>query len=171
MAVRDVLLYPHPSLKAVAAELEPGPEAQRVAADLVDTLRSVGHTTGLAATQLGELVRMIAVDVSGHRRATAEHGLLVLMNPHVVRSAGAEVAREGCLSLPHLTANVWRATHIAGEAHTPAGEAVALESEGFVARSTTSTASSSSTASTRSRPTCSGESATPSRLQQAPGLA
>jgi peptide deformylase len=134
VAVRDVLLYPHPTLKAVADELEPGTRAERVAADLVDTLASVGHTTGLAATQIGELVRMVAVDVSGHRRATAAHGLLVLMNPRVLESDGAEVAREGCLSLPHLTANVRRATRIHLAALTPAGEPLSLETEGFEAR-------------------------------------
>jgi peptide deformylase len=134
VAVRDVLRYPHPSLKAVAAELHSGPDAERVAADLVDTLRSVGHTTGLAATQINELVRMMVVDVTGHKRAGGAHGLLVLLNPRVVHSAGAEVAREGCLSLPHLTANVRRATHIELEALTPAGEPVSVVTEGFEAR-------------------------------------
>ena len=134
MAVRQVLRYPHPSLKRVARELAPGGEAERVAADLVDTLRSFEHTTGLAATQVDELVRIIAVDVTGHRRATASHGLLVLMNPRVTWEEGAEVAREGCLSIPELTANVRRAARIAVEALTPSGEPVALETEGFEAR-------------------------------------
>jgi peptide deformylase len=134
VAVRKVLRYPHPALKAVAGELAAGAEAERVAVDLVDTMRSAGHTTGLAATQIDELVRLVAVDVRGHKRATTEHGLLVLGNPRVVRSQGSEVAREGCLSIPHLTANVRRATRIAVEAQTPAGEPVAIETEGFEAR-------------------------------------
>ena len=44
------------------------------------------------------------------------------------------MAREGCLSIPHLTANVRRATPIEVEAVTPAGDPVAIESEGFEAR-------------------------------------
>jgi peptide deformylase len=136
VAVREVLLFPHPALKATAVELGQGDraEAERVAADLVDTMRSYGHATGLAATQLGELVRVVAVDVSEHRKTTTSHGLLVLVNPGVVRAEGAEVAREGCLSIPHLTANVRRATVIAVEGASPAGEDVALETEGFEAR-------------------------------------
>ena len=134
MAVRDVLRYPHPALKAVAPETVPGPDAERVAADLVDTVRSVGHTTGLAATQIGELMRLVAVDVTGHKRATTAQGLLVLLNPRVVSESGAEVAREGCLSIPHLTADVRRATWIELEAQTPAGDPLSLESEGFEAR-------------------------------------
>ena len=92
MAVREVLLYPHPALKATAAPLAPAdrPDAERVAADLVDTLRAVGHATGLAAPQLGELVRLVAVDVSGHRKTTTSHGLVVLANPRVVHGEGRE---------------------------------------------------------------------------------
>ena len=134
MAVREVLLYPHPSLKRVAAEADPGPEAERVAADLVDTMRSFGRTTGIAAPQIDELVRLIAVDVNEHPKATTSHGLLVLVNPRVARAEGAEVAREGCLSIPHLTANVRRATRIGLEAFTPAGEPVSIETDGFEAR-------------------------------------
>jgi peptide deformylase len=134
VAAREVLRYPHPSLKAVARELEPGGEAKRVAADLVDTMRSFGHCVGLAAPQIDELVRLVAVDVTGHPKATASHGLLVLANPRVVSASGAEVAREGCLSLPHLTANVRRATSIAVEAVDPDGAEVRVETEGFEAR-------------------------------------
>ena len=100
-------------------------------ADLVDTMRASPRCTGIAATQVGELVRVIAVDVSEHRKATTSHGLLVLANPVVVASSGAEVAREGCLSIPEFTANVRRATHVAIEAL--GGERV--EAEGFEARS------------------------------------
>jgi len=134
--VREVLHYPHPSLKRVARELEPDEraEAERVAGDVLDTMRSFGHCVGLAAPQLDELVRIVVVDVTDHPRATASHGLLVLVNPRVVREEGAEVAREGCLSIPHLTANVRRATRIAVEAVTPAGDPVAVETEGFEAR-------------------------------------
>jgi peptide deformylase len=134
VAEREVLRYPHPSLKAVAGEVAPGDEAKRVAGDLVDTMRSFGHCVGLAAPQIDELVRLVAVDVTGHPKATTAHGLLVLVNPRVVSTSGAEVAREGCLSLPHLTANVRRATAIAVEAVDPAGAEVRVETEGFEAR-------------------------------------
>jgi peptide deformylase len=137
MPVREVLRYPHPALKAVARPLDPVADAReidRVATDLVDTMRDTTFTTGLAATQLGELVRIVAVDVTGHRRAETSHGELVLINPVVVRSAGAEVAREGCLSLPDLTANVRRPTSIAVEALEPGGAPVTLETDGFEAR-------------------------------------
>lgn len=123
MAVRDVLLYPHPALKATAAPavVDPAdPEGlaatERAARDLLETMRDFGHCVGLAATQLGDMLRIVAVDVTGHRKAVTESGLLLLANPRVVDEEGAEVAREGCLSIPHLTANVRRATEVAVEA-------------------------------------------------------
>jgi peptide deformylase len=137
MAVREVLRYPHPALKAVGRELDGAADAAeiaRVAADLVDTMRDTTFTTGLAATQIGELVRIVAVDVTGNRRTGTCHGELVLVNPRVVRSAGEEVAREGCLSLPDLTANVRRPTSIEVEAVGVDGDPVALATDGFEAR-------------------------------------
>ena len=136
MPVREVLRYPHPSLKQKARELgtDDGDVIAQVAADLLDTMESFGHCVGLAAPQLDHLVRMIAVDVTGHKKATTQNGLLVMVNPVVVESEGAEVGREGCLSIPHLTANVRRATSIRVEARTPEGEAVSVESEAFEAR-------------------------------------
>ena len=49
----------------------------------------------------------------------------MLANPRITWSEGSEVAREGCLSLPDLTANVRRATKIgvehAGGSSSPSG--------------------------------------------------
>ena len=136
MAVRDVLRYPHPTLKRDCAPV--GPEdaerIERVAEDLVDTMRASPRCVGLAAPQIDEPVRIIVVDVTDHQRATTCHGLVVLVNPRIVRSSGAEVGREGCLSIPELTANVRRATHITVESLTPAGEKLVVEPAGFEAR-------------------------------------
>jgi peptide deformylase len=134
VAVREVLRFPHPTLKQTARELDPGDEAARVAADLLDTMRSFPRCAGIAAPQVGELVRIVAVDVSEHPKATTAHGELVLVNPRVVESSGAEVGREGCLSIPDLTANVRRATHVTIEALEPDGAERRIATDGFEAR-------------------------------------
>ena len=128
--------YPHPALKTTssAVDLEGGEEITRLATDLVDTMGAFTGCVGLAAPQLGELVRMFVVDVTEDRRATSSNGRLVLVNPRLVSENGAEVAREGCLSIPDLTANVRRATRIVVEAATPETSSRRIESEGFEAR-------------------------------------
>lgn len=136
MAVREVLRYPHPALKRAARELPPGEldVARRVAGDLIDTMRSFPGCVGIAAPQVDELVRVVVVDVSEHPKAVDPNGLLQLVNPAVTRSEGGEIAREGCLSIPHLTANVRRATEVTISALSPSGEPLELVSTGFEAR-------------------------------------
>ena len=108
MAVREVLTYPHPLLKQLCTPAQPD-EVDGVVEDLVDTMRSFDHCVGLAAPQIGYPLRVAVVDVTGHPRAKDPHGLMVLVNPKVTaRSEGSKVSREGCLSLPDLTANVRR---------------------------------------------------------------
>jgi peptide deformylase len=111
MAVREVLLYPNPALKQVAAPVQVD-QVDALARDLVDTMRSFERCPGLAAPQIGELARVAVIDVRGHPKAETSNGLLVLANPRIVETEGSEVAREGCLSVPDLTANVRRATRI-----------------------------------------------------------
>lgn len=113
MATREILTYPDPLLKTVCTPAQAGAadraEAERVIGDLLDTMASFDHCVGLAAPQIGETVRIAVVDITGHPRAKDPHGLMVLVNPRVVhRSEGRKVSREGCLSLPDLTANVRR---------------------------------------------------------------
>ena len=112
--IREVLVHPDPRLKQTARALAPHETdlATWIADDLVDTMRGGPRTVGVAAPQIGELVRLVVVDCSTHPKATEHHGLLQLVNPVVVEASGSEIGREGCLSIPEITANVRRATAV-----------------------------------------------------------
>ena len=133
---REVLVHPDPRLKRVCRRVGPAERelARRVAGDLVDTMREGPRCVGVAAPQIGELVRIVVVDCSTHPKAASSHGLLVLVNPIVVASDGSAIGREGCLSIPEITANVRRATAVTVEAESPAGEPLRIAAEGFEAR-------------------------------------
>jgi peptide deformylase len=131
---RPIVRYPHPLLKQRCAEASPGSELVRIAADLVETMRGQPRCVGLAAPQIGAAVRLVAVDAGDHPKAESRNGMLVLANPAIVRAEGDELGREGCLSIPDLTANVRRATLVVVEALTPTGEPVAIEANAFEAR-------------------------------------
>jgi peptide deformylase len=75
-------------------------------------MRSFPGCVGLAAPQIGEMVRVAVVDCSGHPRAEDPNGLMVLVNPRLSAVEGSELGREGCLSIPDLTGNVRRATAV-----------------------------------------------------------
>jgi peptide deformylase len=128
MAVREILLYPDRRLKQPARPAQAA-EIDEVARDLVDTMRSFERCVGIAAPQIGVGARIAVVDVTGHPKATTSNGLVVLANPRLVEAQGSEVGREGCLSVPDVTANVRRATRIVVE--SAAGR---VECEGFEAR-------------------------------------
>lgn len=133
--IREVLRYPDRRLKLPAAPVgAPGPAVRRLAADMLDTAASYPRTVGIAAPQLGELWRVAYVDCTGHAKAPGAQGPMWLIDPVVVEASGEEIGREGCLSLPEITANVRRATHVAVEATDLDGTRRRTVAAGFEAR-------------------------------------
>lgn len=133
MTVRPVLRIPERVLKVAAEPVGDALDAA-LAEDLVDTMRSSPACVGLAAPQIGVSRRAFALDVSSHPKATTVHGLVVMFDPMIVESTGRKVGREGCMSVPDLTANVARATRIVVQGRSPEGRAVVVATEGFEAR-------------------------------------
>src|SRR5665811_1398859 len=86
MAVRQIFRLPDPVLKRVAIEAAPEEWArvERVADDLVETMRGFPRCVGLAAPQIGESVRMVVVDVSLHPKGDPSAQEILLINPRVV---------------------------------------------------------------------------------------
>jgi len=133
--IRDVLVYPDRRLKQPAVPVTTfGPALGRLAEDLLDTARAYPRTVGLAATQVGAMWRVVFVDCTDHPRVPDPMGPVVLVNPVVVSADGAETGREGCLSLPDITADVRRATAIEVTARDLDGVPLRFALEGFEAR-------------------------------------
>jgi peptide deformylase len=133
--IREVLIYPDVRLKTVCGPVGvPGSATRRLADDLRDTARSFPRTVGIAASQIGVLERVIWVDCTGHKNVPDPLGELCLVDPIVVEHDGAAVGREGCLSLPEITANVRRATRVVIEARDVDGTPRRLEARDFEAR-------------------------------------
>jgi peptide deformylase len=134
VAVRPVLRYPDPVLKASASPIEPGIEADTLCRDLVETMRASPACVGLAAPQIGISARAFCLDVSGHPKARSCAGLVMLLNPVIVMRDGSAVTREGCMSLPDFTGNVRRATEVMVRGTTPDGGEREITSDAFEAR-------------------------------------
>lgn len=133
--VREVLRYPDRRLKLPAAPVgRPGAAVLRLADDLRDTAAAFPRTVGIAAPQIGALWRLAYVDCTGHKKVPDAHGPMWLIDPVVVEHEGDEIGREGCLSLPDITANVRRATRVVVEATDLDGSRRAITAEGFEAR-------------------------------------
>lgn len=113
MAIREVLVYPNPILKEEAIEVTSlTDEVKKVIEDLKDTMLSSNHSTGIAATQIGELYRIIVFDASRNKKCIENNGLTVMINPEIIEHNGMITFREGCMSVPDFTGNVNRAQNI-----------------------------------------------------------
>lgn len=107
---------------------------QDLARDLVETMQASPACVGLAAPQIGVSKRAFALDVTGHPKTKTCHGLVVLFDPVIIERSGRKVGREGCMSVPDLTANVARAKEIVVRGRTPEGELRIIATDGFEAR-------------------------------------
>lgn len=133
MPVREVARLPERVLKLVAEKVG-DPVDHELAADLVDTMAASPACVGLAAPQIGVSRRAFVLDVSSHPKSTVCHGLVVMFDPVILETTGRKVAREGCMSVPDLTANVARAIHIVVQGRMPDGTMRVIATEGFEAR-------------------------------------
>ena len=134
MAPLPIRRFPDPLLKQPTRPVERvDGTVQRFIDSLVWTMRRHPRCVGLAAPQVGSDLRIAVMDSSAHPKALKSHGLIVLVNPHIERSEGAELQREGCLSIPDLTANVRRAARVRIRTFDQFGSACEWELEGFEA--------------------------------------
>jgi len=61
------------------------------------------------------------------------HGLLAMINPLITFRSGAEIMREGCMSVPDYTGDVERATEIRVSFQEPDGTEREITASGFEA--------------------------------------
>jgi peptide deformylase len=114
MSVRPIVTVGDPVLRERAREVTPdelrSPPVQRLIDDLIATMRAAGGA-GLAANQIGELLRIAVVEVDRNPRYPYKPPipLTVIVNPLIepVDDETVEI-NEGCLSVPDLRGTVDR---------------------------------------------------------------
>jgi peptide deformylase len=125
-----ILLVPDPRLRAKAKPVGPA-DADRVR-DLAPRMLAAMYAApgiGLAAPQVGELLRLVVIDL----QRDGSRAPLVLVNPEIV-AASAETAtrEEGCLSLPGQYAEVTRPARVRVRYQDLAGARREIEGEGLL---------------------------------------
>ena len=110
MAVLPIRLFPDPILRTVCKSVIAIKSShQKFLSDLIETLYAQRGGIGIAAPQAGEPIRLALVDVSSKDPAKRRE---IFLNPLILRSEGQVLSREGCMSLPDYTANVYRAERL-----------------------------------------------------------
>ena len=133
MAVLPVHKFPHPLLKQEAKPVTRFDEELRQLADnMLETMYAEGGI-GLAANQVGQLRRLVVMDLHAEDPAEGEGGESVprlerpreprvFVNPELREASGEIVTEEGCLSVVEFTAEVKRASRIVLAWQTLEGE-------------------------------------------------
>lgn len=129
MTVRTVLTWPDRRLLQTAEPVEAvDPPIAALVADMFETMYAEDGC-GLAATQLGIPLRVVVLDCGGKENPAP----LALINAEIVEREGEVLWKEGCLSLPGVTAEVARAKRIVVEALDAQGRAIRVEASGLTA--------------------------------------
>jgi len=127
---RPILKYPHPILSKRAEEItEITEEHKQLAKDMAEAMYDQ-RGIGLAAPQVGECCRLIAVDISGPDERTE---LMFLVNPVIVSREGQVEDEEGCLSVAQFRAKVKRSEKVVVKARDLDGKDVELPADGILA--------------------------------------
>ena len=132
MALRPVLQFPDKRLRQKAQPIETiTDELRQLAQDMCDVMYDEPGI-GLAATQVGEDVRLIVVDTEWKEEDGVKNPL-VLVNPELSEPDGKVLWKEGCLSVPDFEAEVERAERVVLRALDLDGKPVEIRAEGLQA--------------------------------------
>lgn len=144
--VLEILKFPDPRLREVSKPVEKVTEKHtQLAQDMIETMYAA-KGIGLAAPQVGELIRMLVIDTRPRdkegRRYSYEEMTdlekaipqpLVLINPVIVKGEGKTTFDEGCLSLPGYFETVERFAYVELKALNEKGEEILVKSDGLLA--------------------------------------
>jgi len=126
MALREVLKFPDKRLREVSTPIEKiTDEIRELANDMAEVMYDEPGI-GLAAPQVGQIIRLIVVDTEW-TADDAEQNPLVLVNPEIVEHSGQITWTEGCLSVPDFEADVSRASHVKLRASNLEGEDLEID--------------------------------------------
>jgi peptide deformylase len=113
MAKREILVLPDPRLRQVADEIPEVDDAvKQLAADMLETMYAAPGI-GLAATQIGEMKRLVVMDLA---KDGEKPDPIVMINPEIKKYSDETVTtEEGCLSIPEIYYDVERPAEVTVE--------------------------------------------------------
>jgi peptide deformylase len=127
MAILEIKEYGESVLREKSLPVkEITPEILNLIKDMAETMYNAPGV-GLAAPQIGVAKRIIIIDGE-------EEGLIVLVNPIMVKSEGEIIREEGCLSIPGVYCEVKRWLKVTVKAFNESGKSFEITKEGLLAR-------------------------------------
>ena len=126
-----IRIYGDPVLRKQAKEItQVDDKVRKLASEMLRTLKDAGGI-GLAATQVGEELRIFIVDRSQFQLETSP---LIVINPVIVASRGEQTEEEGCLSIPGTYADVTRPLELTVKGADLDEKELEIEAKGTLSR-------------------------------------
>lgn len=135
MATREIIVVGDPRLRKRSRPVKViTPEIRELIDDLVETMHE-NNGIGLAAAQVGELIRIIVVELPEDEEVQGSGQRYIVLNPEIVKmSRETEDGIEGCLSVPGYVGEVERSTMALIRGMDLHGRKVRLRTKDFLAR-------------------------------------
>jgi peptide deformylase len=128
MAVLQIRTLPNPVLRQKAKRVTKFDDSiQKLIDDMIDTLRADPNRAGLAAPQVGVLLRVAVIELP-------EQELITLINPEIIKKEGERIVQEGCLSVPGYFGEIKRAVTVKVKARDRYGKEFRLKAQELLAQ-------------------------------------
>jgi len=128
--VREILIWPDPVLKKMAAPVTQFDESLRILiAEMFETMYAADGV-GLAAPQVGLLQNVIVLDT---RPRQPESKPVAMVNPVIQAKEGTVLYVEGCLSLPGEAEEIERAANVRVKFQDVDGVEQVMDCDGLLA--------------------------------------
>ena len=127
MAVLPIRVVPEPILRQRSKRVKLiDSSIRRLIGNMLETMHSASGV-GLAAPQVGILLRVIVIGIPGEEDAA-------LINPEIVRRTGERPVTEGCLSIPGYFGHIKRAESVKVKGRNPDGKEIRIKADGLLAQ-------------------------------------
>ena len=128
MAIRKIREYGDEILRKKAREVEVVDEKIReLIEDMIETMHKY-NGVGLAAVQVGILKRLLVIDLYD------DTGVIVMINPIIIKEKGEQEVDEGCLSFPNKFAKVIRPKEVVAEYTNREGKRMKIKAKDGLAQ-------------------------------------
>ena len=127
MSIVPICVLPDPVLRQKSKRVRRIDNSiHRLIGNMLETMHSAGGV-GLAAPQLGTLLRVIVIGIPGEED-------IALINPEVVRRTGERLVDEGCLSIPGYIGQIKRAESVKVKGRDQNGKEIRIKADELLAQ-------------------------------------
>ena len=128
MAIRKLRYEGDEILKKKSREVEQiDDRMQELIDDMIETMHKY-NAVGLAAVQVGILKRLLVIDLYD------DTGVIVMINPIIIKEKGEQEVDEGCLSFPNKFAKVIRPKEVVAEYTNREGKRMKIKAKDLLAQ-------------------------------------